>query len=221
MAINSLGQDLAIYGKADKLEDIKDKSKLDKDAFMTLLLATLKHQSPTEPTDTEQILTQTSQLSSLEASQNTQTALEKLTKSLGNSQQFSTISAIGKTADLGSNTISYTKGSTSTFEVYFPKDIEEGTIEITDSKKNVIKTIDVDKNNKGTYSFNWNGKDQDDNYVDSATYHVNAKYTDPDDNKRTTKLGVYPIESVKFDGSNTLLKVGSSYVPLSKVKEVY
>ena len=34
-------------------------------------------------------------------------------------------------------------------------------------------------------------------------------------------LGAYPIESVRFDGGNTLVKVGSNYVPLSQVREVY
>jgi flagellar basal-body rod modification protein FlgD len=221
MAINSVGQDLAIYGEPNKVTENKDKGKLDKDAFMTLMLATLKYQSPTEPTDTEQILTQTSQLAALETSQNTQKALEKLTASLGDSQQFTTIAAIGKIADLGSDTIAYSKGSSSTFEVYFPKNIKSGTIEITDSTKNVIKTIDLSENNKGVYSFDWDGKNQDGNYADSAVYHVNAKYTDQDDNQQKTKLGAYPIESVKFEGSNTLVKVGSNYVPLSKVKEIY
>ena len=36
-----------------------------------------------------------------------------------------TISAIGKTADLGSDAITLDEGSTTSFEVYFPKSIQE------------------------------------------------------------------------------------------------
>ncbi len=95
---------------------------------MTLLLVELQNQDPTEPMDSEKILTQTSQLAGLEASENTNKALEDLAASLSSTQQFSTIAAIGKTADLGSNAIVLEEGSASTFEVYFPSDIQQGTV---------------------------------------------------------------------------------------------
>jgi flagellar basal-body rod modification protein FlgD len=221
MAINSLGQNLAIYGEPNKVENTKDKTKLDKDSFLKLMLVSYQHQDPTEPMDTEKILTQTSQLATLEASTNTNKALEGLASSLGNSQQFTTISAIGKIADLGSDMISNTKGSSSSFEVYFPKDVKSGTIEITDNNKKVIKTIDLAQSDKGVHKFDWNGKDANNNYAQSGLYHINAKYKDQDDKDQTTKLGSYPIESIKFEGSNTLVKIGSNYVPLSSIKEVY
>jgi flagellar basal-body rod modification protein FlgD len=34
-------------------------------------------------------------------------------------------------------------------------------------------------------------------------------------------MGAYPIESVKFDSGETYLKLGSNYVPLANIKEVY
>jgi flagellar basal-body rod modification protein FlgD len=221
MAINSLGQNLALYGEPNKVTDTKDKTALDKDSFLKLMLVSYQHQDPTEPMDTEKILTQTSQLATLESSTNTNKALEKLTSSLGNSQQFTTISAIGKIANLGSDMVSNTQGSSSSFEVYFPTDVKSGTIEITDNNEKVIKTIELDKNEKGVLRFDWDGKNANNNFAETGYYHINAKYTDQDDKKQTTKLGLYPIASVKFEGSNTLVKVGSNYVPLSKVKEVY
>jgi flagellar basal-body rod modification protein FlgD len=221
MAINSVGQDAALYDSPKKIDDLKDKSALGKDDFLKLMLVAYKYQDPTEPMDTEKILSQTSQLATLESSKNTNKALEELTSSLGNSQQFSTISAIGKTADLGSDSISHQQGSISSFDMYFPNDVKSGTIEITNSNYEVIKTIDVDKNDKGVYSFDWNGKDANGNYAQSAVYHINAKYTDSNDKQLETRLGAYPIESVRFEGSKTLVKLGSTYVPLSQVKEVY
>jgi flagellar basal-body rod modification protein FlgD len=221
MAINSVGQDAALYANPKKIDVVKDNSALGKDDFLKLMLVALKFQDPTEPMDTEKILSQTSQLATLEASKNTNKALEDLGASLGNSQQFSTISAIGKTADLGSDSISHKQGSTSSFDMFFPNDVKGGTIEITNNNHDVIKTIDVGENDKGVYSFDWDGKDANGNYAQSAIYHVNAKYTDSNDKQLETRLGAYPIESVRFEGSNTLVKLGSGYVPLSQVKEVY
>jgi len=200
---------------------VEDKTKLGKDDFMTLLLVELQYQDPTEPMDSEKILTQTSQLASLESAENTNKALEELSASLGNTQQFSTIAAIGKTADLGSDAIAYDEGSSSTFEIYFPQSINQGTVEILDADGHLVKTLDVGTNPSGVYQFTWDGTTTSGDKADSGIYHVEASYIDQDNQQQETRLGAYPIESVRFDGGETFVKLGSSYVPLKNVKEVY
>jgi len=196
-------------------------AKLGKNDFMKLLLTELQYQDPTKPTDTAKILTQTSQLASLESANNTSDALKKLSASLGNAQQFSTIAAIGKTAYLGSDSIAHDKGTESTFEVYFPKAVKHGTVSITDGNGSVVKTLDVSTKPAGVYQFKWNGTDNLGEKAAAGVYHVNAEYTDANGNVQKTRLGAYPIEAVRFDNGNTLVKVGSNYVPLKNVKEVY
>jgi len=222
MAINSIGLDQAVYGDYQTTADVvEDKTSLSNDDFMTLLLVELQYQDPTEPTDTEQILTQTSQLASLEATDKTNQALEDLAASLSASNDFSTISAIGKTADLGSNAIAIDEGSSSTFEMYFPSDISQGTVEITDVEGNILKTLDVGTNPAGVYQFTWDGTDNNGEQVAGGIYYASASYTDQNNEAQTTRVGTYPIESVRFDDGTTLLKLGSSYVPLENIKEIY
>jgi len=222
MAINAYGDNIATNGVVgNTAESVKDKTVLGKDDFMTLLLVELQHQDPTEPMDSEKILTQTSQLASLESAENTNKALEDLSASLSNTQQFSTIAAIGKTADLGSDAISIDEGATSTFEIYFPSDIEQGTVNITDLDGNTVATLPVGTNSSGVYQFDWNGLDSAGNPAESGIYRVNADYRTPEGNVLQTRLGAYPIESVRFENGNTLVKVGSSYVPLENIVEVY
>lgn len=50
----------------------KDPSTLDKDAFLQLLVAQLKYQSPDHPADTSEMMQQSAQFSELEALQNMQ-----------------------------------------------------------------------------------------------------------------------------------------------------
>jgi len=200
---------------------VKDKTSLSKNDFMTLLLAELKHQDPTKPTDTQAILTQTSQLSSLDASTKMNATLEKLSKSMSNSQEFSTIAAIGKTADLGSDAISHDKGTNTTFKLYFPKDVKNGTVSITDGNGAVVKTLNLDAASAGIHQFQWDGSNSAGKQAGSGVYHVISKYTDTNGNVQQTKLGVYPIEAVRFDKGDALVKVGSNYVPLTKIKEIY
>jgi len=222
MAINAVGQDTSVYGEyATKQEGVKDKTSLGKDDFMKLLLVELQYQDPTEPTDTEKILTQTSQLASLESTDKTNKALEDLAASLSSANDFSTIAAIGKTADLGSNAISLDKGENTTFEIYFPDSIQQGTVEIVDVNGNTIKSLDVGSNPSGVYQFTWDGTDNAGNQLEGGIYYVNGSYTNENGDAKTTRVGAYPIESVRFDNGETLVKLGSNYVPLSNVKEVY
>jgi len=221
MAITATGLNAATNYDTTATTEVKDKTKLGKDDFMTLLLVELQYQDPTEPMDSEKILTQTSQLASLESADNTNQALEELSKSLQSTNQFSTIAAIGKTADLGSDAISHEEGSNSSFEIYFPNDIQAGSVAITDNDGNLIKTIDVGTNPSGVYQFTWDGTDNGGSPVASGIYHVNANYTDSNNASYTTRVGAYPIESVRFDSGETLVKLGSSYVPLANIKEVY
>ena len=227
MAITSTGLNAATNEEYKKPVVTEDKSILGKDDFMKLLLVELQHQDPTEPMDSEKILTQTSQLASLESSENTKKALEDLTNTLGATQEFSTISAIGKRADLGSDAIQLDEGSNAEFEIYFPEDVANGVVNITDLDDNTIATLNIEMDEDqefkpaGVYKFEWDGLDNNNNPVESGIYRVNSEYTDTQTQKQTTRLGAYPIESVRFEEGKTYFKLGSSYVPLEEVAEVY
>ena len=232
MAINSVGQNLATYGELAEKEVVKDKTSMDNDDFMMLLLVEMQNQDPTDPMDSTKILTQTSQLATMSATDATNTSLEKLATSLSSQDQFSTISAIGKMADTGSDAIEHDKGSASKFEIYFPNDVSSGTIEVTDLKGNVVGTIPIDmpedengvkadKLEAGIYLYEWDGATADGSYVDSGIYRVNSKYIDTNSKEQTTRLGAYPIESVRFEEGKAFAKLGSSYIPMESISEIY
>jgi len=194
---------------------------LGKDDFMKLLLLELQNQDPTDPMDSDKILSQTSQLAQLESADNTNKALENLSKSLASSQQFGVISAIGKMASLGSDGIQHTEGTKTTFEMYFPTDVSNGTVNITDLDGNIVKTIPLAENEQGTYSFDWDGTDTSGNQMPDGIYKVSADYYDKDGETQKTAVGSYPIESVRFENGKALVKLGSNYVPMSDIKEIY
>lgn len=232
MAITSTGLNAATNAEYAETTTVEDKSILGKDDFMMLLLTELQHQDPTEPMDSDKILTQTSQLASLESAENTNTALENLTAALASTQDFSTVNAIGKRADLGSDAISLDEGSSATFEMYFPEDIASGTIEITDSEGSIVATMDItnqtdsdgnilEVQDSGVYQFTWDGNTASGSSADSGIYHINADYKSADGTSNTTRIGAYPIESVRFEDGEAYVKLGSTYVPMANVVEIY
>ncbi len=193
---------------------------LGKDDFLKLLLLELKYQDPTSPMDSEKILTQTSQLATLESTENTNKALEELAAALGASMQYSGIAAIGKIADTGSNAIVKETGSNPKFELYFPEEITGGEIKILDNNGNILRTMPVGATAAGIAQYSWDGKNNNGAALDEGVYYVEASYAKTDGTNATTRVGLYPIESIKFDSGKTYAKLGSNYVDFSTIKEV-
>jgi flagellar basal-body rod modification protein FlgD len=198
------------------------KSALDKDSFLQLLLVELQYQDPTEPMDSEKILTQTSQLATLESADNTNSTMEKLVDKMNGSMDTGALSAIGKMASLGSNAITLADGK-SQFEVWFPTDIKSGTLKIKNSDGDVVKTVSLDEQEgkSGVLAFQWDGRNDDGELLDDGYYSVTAEYLDTDNNQQETQFGVYPVESVRYSEGTTYVKLGSSYVPMDYVSDFY
>lgn len=198
-------------------------STLSQSAFMQLLLTEMQNQDPTSPMDSSKILQQTSELATLESSNNTNTTLTKLASSLNSSQQFSAIPAIGKLANLSTgNTITADgSGTSQKFDMYFPTAASSGNINITDQSGNIVDTISLGATPAGTSAYTWDGKNSAGNAVPAGTYHVDASYLDSAGKTQTTALGTYPVSAVAFNGSTTTIKLGDNYYPLSSISEVY
>jgi len=195
-------------------------SVLGKDDFLKLLLLELKYQDPTAPMDSEKILSQTSQLAALEASENTNKALSELAASLSSSLQYSGIAAIGKIADTGSNAVILEKGSDVDFELYYPDDVTTGKINVLDKNGKILQTMNVGATDAGIAKFTWDGTNSAGATVDPGVYYIESEYTKTDGSTATARVGLYPIESIKFDSGKTYAKLGSSYIDFSTIKEV-
>lgn len=197
-----------------------DKTSLSKDDFLKLLMLELKYQDPTQPMDSEKILAQTSQLATLEASENTNKSLETLASSLTSSMQYQGISAIGKIADTGSNAIVKEDGKTADFELYFPNDVSRGSVNILDSSGNVLRSMAIGATSAGIAKYSWDGLNDSGKALDAGIYYAEASYTKTDGTSGTSRVGIYPIESIKFDSGKTYAKLGSGYVDFNTIKEV-
>lgn len=198
-------------------------SSLSNDDFLQLLLTELEHQDPTDPMDSDKILTQTAQLSSLEAAQNTTAALEDLSTQLAANTNFGAVSVIGQMASLGSSAITL-EDSASSFEIYFPEEATDGTLTIKDSDGTTVKTIDIGdeiSGKSGVIAFTWDGVDNDGNQLTDGTYSATVSYTDTDNNLKTTQAGTYPVESVRYVDGAPYVKLGSYYYAISDVLEFY
>lgn len=200
---------------------VNPKGELQSDDFLKLLLIELQHQDPTSPMDTDKMLSQTSQLSALQAQNATKIAMEDMTKSFQASAGYGLTNAIGKMATISDNSIALTKGKTSTIDFYLPEAATKTSLVITDSKGTIVTAFDLGTQPQSNQSVKWDGTDSKGVAKDTGTYKATVYYNDADGKARSVQPGRLPVESVKFTSSGEpQLKVGSQYLPMSKITEL-
>ncbi|KAA6226218.1 flagellar basal body rod modification protein [Campylobacter sp. LR291e] len=207
-------------------------AELDKDAFLQLLLTELQYQDPTDPMDTETILTQTAQLSSLEMQQNTNETMEAmvntmeyLADSMGTAMSTSALAAIGKMATIEDNTVTLTgSDDVITLKMYLPEDTDENgvTLEVYDSNGNLVYNESVDGQLfSGINSIVWYGKNNDGIYAGNGDYTVKLVYNNADGEKITAEYGSYLIEGIRFVDGVAYAQMADQYVLFNEISLVY
>ncbi|EAH9356150.1 flagellar basal body rod modification protein [Campylobacter jejuni] len=205
---------------------------LDKDAFLKLLLIELQHQDPTDPMDSDKMLTQTSQLSALEMQQNTNTTMQKmvetmqlLSNSFSTSMSTSAIGAIGKMATVSDNKIKLT-GSDEiiALKMYLPEDSDENgvTLEVYDSNNKLVfsEKSDAKSISQGLFTMEWPGRNNDGVYAGDGEYTVKMVYNNKNGEKITANYGTYPIEGIVFKEGIAYAKMAGEEVPFDAISEI-
>ncbi|TQR31313.1 flagellar basal body rod modification protein [Campylobacter sp. MIT 99-7217] len=205
---------------------------LDKDAFLKLLLIELQHQDPTDPMDSDKMLTQTSQLSALEMQQNTNTTMQQMVETMSqlstvmvSNANMALLGAIGKMAvvDESSIPLSSDVNDGASFRMYLPKASTEAgiTLSVLDSNGKVIREIKLSgTQSAGSHDYSWDGKDNDGNFAGAGNYTIKTSYKDVDGGTSTSVFGAYPIESVKFIDGVANAKLAGKYVTFDKITEI-
>ncbi|MFV0948061.1 flagellar basal body rod modification protein [Campylobacter jejuni] len=205
---------------------------LDKDAFLKLLLIELQHQDPTDPMDSDKMLTQTSQLSALEMQQNTNTTMQKmvetmqkLSNSFSTSMSTSALGAIGKIATVSDNKIKLTGADELiALKMYLPEDSDENgvTLEIYDSNNKLVfsEKSDAKSISQGLFTMEWPGRNNDGVYAGDGEYTVKMVYNNKNGEKITANYGTYPIEGIVFKDGQAIAKMAGQEVPFDQIKEI-
>ncbi|EAH9737959.1 flagellar basal body rod modification protein [Campylobacter jejuni] len=205
---------------------------LDKDAFLKLLLIELQHQDPTDPMDSDKMLTQTSQLSALEMQQNTNTTMQKmvetmqkLSDSFSTSMSTSALGAIGKMATVSDNKIKLTGADELiALKMYLPEDSDENgvTLEIYDSNNKLVfsEKSDAKSISQGLFTMEWPGRNNDGVYAGDGEYTVKMVYNNKNGEKITANYGAYPIEGVVFKDGVAYAKMAGQEVPFDAIQEI-
>ncbi|NTV49004.1 MAG: flagellar hook assembly protein FlgD [Geobacteraceae bacterium] len=191
---------------------------MNKDDFMKLFIAQLQYQDPLAPQDPSAMLDQLSQLSLVEQSYNSSTALNNLLTAQNNSISLTAVSFIGKDVKAIGNTASFDGSTTKSLEFNLPSSTTATQIKITNSAGNTVKTADIGPQGSGDKSFYWDGRDSSGTLLPAGSYTFAVTGTSASNTAITAATYTTgKIDGVDLSGSTPQLTIGSTAVALSDV----
>jgi len=184
---------------------------MDKNAFLSLLVAQLKNQDPSSSQDPNAMVQQMTSFSSLEQMQNMSTALLGIQNQ--NSALFQAQSAglIGKQVQVTSNTFDL-KDGTSSLGINLPSTANV-SIQIKDAAGKLITTLDKGSQSAGDHVITWDGKDSNGNLMANGSYTASVTAKDNSGNDVAATTSAYMrVDSVSFlDGTVRVIAGGRTF----------
>jgi flagellar basal-body rod modification protein FlgD len=157
--------------KTDPNQQIQsDKSSLGKEDFMTLLVAQLQAQDPTNPMDAQDFSAQLAQFSTVEQMFNVNDNLVALQESQAALNNTSVLNLIGKTVNSSGNSFGYAEGAPVDLNYNIPANAEKVTIDIFNSSNQLVASADQLDVKAGESVFTWSGLDSKGDEVSAGDY---------------------------------------------------
>jgi len=156
----------------------KQSKELGKDAFLRLLVTQLQHQDPLNPMDDKQFISQLAQFSSLEQMNNIAAGISQLTTQAASQDMLSAAAFMGKEVVAVGDSVAKENGAVSTVDFTLQGNAAEVQIFVYDSNANLVRTEKLSGRAAGTYSYVWDGKDDQGAALPDGRYRVTFAATD-------------------------------------------
>lgn len=191
-------------------------------SFLTLLVAQLKNQDPTNPMDNSQLTSQLAQISTVSGVEKLNSTLNKISGQLDSSQSVQASALIGHGVMVPGSKILVGKDTTATqFGVELTQPAQNVTATITDKSGGVINVIELGALTAGVHVFNWDGKQTDGSNTPEGAYHMTFSASN-----NTGSLVAQPLNFARVTGlirnqGNNLLDLGTfGTAPLGSVRKI-
>lgn len=148
------------------------------DNFLTLFLAQLTNQDPTNPMESYELASQLAQFSTVEqlASLNEQvSALEDYLTALNNAEM---INLVGKQVSATSDALQLKDGSVTGCSYTLDDAAADVTVKVYDESGVLVTSYSTGSQDAGTYSVDWDGTDSSGNTVEDGNYTCTVQATD-------------------------------------------
>lgn len=180
--------------------------------FLTLLVAQLKNQDPTNPMDNAQLTSQLAQINTVSGIEKLNTTLGSISGQINSNQSVQATSLIGHGVMVAGKAIlvgsSDGKVSTTPFGLELERSVDTTNVTISDATGKVVKTISLGAQTAGVHSYTWDGKQDDGTAAPDGSYSFNVNATNGGEQMVATTLNYALVNGVTNDSSGALLDLG-------------
>lgn len=194
---------------------------MNKDDFMKLFIAQLQYQDPLKPQDPSAMLDQLSQLSLVEQSYNSTTALNNLLAAQKDATNLNSISFIGKEVKANGNAASFDGTTPTSLQYNLPVPVASGTVTISDAAGRIVRTAAVGAQSAGDSAFVWDGRDNSGTMLPAGGYKFSVQAVSASGS--TVVVSPYTtgrIDGVNLTGTTPVLNIGAVSVLLTDVLSI-
>jgi len=224
MAISSIEtyQNLGLATSADKVEPAKQE--LGQEQFLKLLTTQMTHQDPNKPMDNGDFLAQMAQFSTVEGIGDLNKSFSEFSSSLTSGQALQAASLVGNSVLVPSDEglMSLTKNMTG--EIALNDTTNNLKVNFSDSNGQIVKTLNLGRQEQGNIAFEWDGLLDDGTYTDPGVYKVTAEADIDGSNTALQTFINADVESVALGNSKDGIKLaltGLGEVSFSDVKKIF
>lgn len=191
--------------------------------FLTLLVTQLKNQDPTNPADSSQMTSQLAQINTVTGIGQLNTSLSSLATQLSAGQQTQAALLIGSNVLAAGNSVTVSKGASSSFGVQLANDVSDLQIVVKNSSGQIVNTLDLGAQGAGVVPVTgWTPVDSKGATLADGSYTITAQGTINGQQATATTLSASQVQSVvQMSGGAPGLKLANgSTVALTSVASI-
>lgn len=190
--------------------------------FLKLLTAQLKNQDPTDPVDATQQLTQLAQFSQVSGISEINTTLKSIQEKLGQGSASDALAFVGRTV-LTEGNIAYPRtGGGLAGAVELGADAGDVRVSITAPNGQVVKTLSLGAQPRGTANFEWDGTSESGAPAGDGPFTIRVAATRQGVPVTATPLVWAPVSAVSLPASGParLTLPGIGTISASAVRQI-
>jgi len=189
--------------------------------FLTMLIAQLKNQDPTNPMDNSQLTTQLAQINTLSGIENLNSTLSSISGQIKTDQSVQNTLLIGHGVMVPGDTLLVGEETTTPFGFDTTSAANTVTATIKDSQGNTLAQLDLGAMEAGTHSFQWDGTLEDGSPAPAGKYQVTIEASNATGELLVTPLTYAMVYGVNPTANGAVLNLGTyGTATLNQIKQI-
>lgn len=205
----------------DDVEHDREQTSLDRDAFMKLLVTQLENQDPLDPVDSREMLTQLSELTSVEYLVGIESRLGSLEVTNAGIANSDAAQLIGQEVLVDGSRLVLDDTGSAEASFSLPAAAGDVTVTVRDAVGQIVREVPLGARGPGNHRFSWDGTTGDGVRGDPGNYTIAVTASTAEGQALVTSTDVRGIVSgVSYERGYPELHIGSNRALLGDVRSI-